>query len=66
MPALSRGLIFALGATDIHDRASRLHERHAVGLVATRGGYHSVDTGKYVLAPLLATELAQRIAGGHA
>lgn len=61
--AVHGGAIFALGATDIHDRASRLHERHAVGLVAGRGGYHSVDTGKYVLAPVLALDLAGRIAG---
>ncbi|WP_270938529.1 NAD(P)/FAD-dependent oxidoreductase [Falsiroseomonas oryzae] len=62
VPDVDGGTIFALGATDIDDRGSRLHQRHEVGLVASRGGYHSVDTGKYTLAPLLALEVAERIA----
>jgi hypothetical protein len=60
-PQVEGGAIFALGETDIDDHASRLHERHQVGLVASHGTYHSLDTGKYTLAPLLALELAQRI-----
>lgn len=56
------GAIFALGETDIDDPASALHERSAVGLVAARDGHHSVDTGKYVLAPWLAVTLADRLA----
>lgn len=60
-PEVEGGAIFALGQTDIDDPASRLHERHEVGLVASHGTYHSVDTGKYTLAPLLALEVAERI-----
>lgn len=58
------GSIYALGETDIDDPSSRLHERSAVGLVASRPGYFSVDTGKFTLAPLLAEGLAAQIAGG--
>lgn len=56
------GAIFALGQTDIDDPASTLHERSAVGLIAARDGHHSVDTGKYTLAPWLAATLADRLA----
>lgn len=59
---LDGGAIYALGRTDIDDPASRLHERSEVGLVASRGTHHSVDTGKYTLAPWLALSLAERIA----
>jgi hypothetical protein len=54
------GIIFAWGDTDVHDPASRLHERHSVG-PRSFGRYHSVNTGKYTLAPLFARQLAERI-----
>ena len=58
---LRGGWIYARGATDIDDAASGLHERHAVG-PQSFDGYHTVDTGKYTLAPLFAMQLADRIA----
>ena len=54
------GVIFAWGETDIHDRGSELHERHAIGPVS-RGRYHSVDTGKLTMAPLFGKTVADRI-----
>jgi len=54
------GVIYALGTTDVDDRASRLHERFEIGL-QSRGRYHSLDTGKFTLIPFWATRLADRI-----
>ena len=56
------GVILAAGETDIDDPGSRLHARTAVGVRSTKG-YHSVDTGKYTLAPMYAIEVADRICG---
>jgi hypothetical protein len=56
------GVILAAGETDIDDPESRLHRRTAVG-VRSAAGYHSVDTGKYTLAPMYAIETADRICG---
>jgi hypothetical protein len=55
------GVIFAWGATDIDDPDSELHRRDDIG-VTSSGGYHSVNTGKYCMAPLLAIEVANAIA----
>jgi glycine/D-amino acid oxidase-like deaminating enzyme len=57
---LTSGIVFAWGATDISDRHSTLHQRYQVG-VHSDGRYHSIDTGKYCLAPLFAREVAARI-----
>jgi len=54
------GIIFAWGRTDIHDPASGLHERHAIG-PTSRGRYHTVDTGKLTMAPLFGKTVADRI-----
>ena len=54
------GVIFAWGATDIDDPGSELHRRDDIG-VTSSGGYHSVNTGKYCMAPLLAIEVADAI-----
>jgi hypothetical protein len=54
------GVIFAWGATDVDDRRSGLHQRHAIG-VHSHGRYHSIDTGKYGMAPWFALQLAERI-----
>jgi len=56
------GVIFAWGATDIDDPHSELHNRHDIG-VHTTGNYHSIDPGKYTMVPMLAMEVADRIAG---
>jgi hypothetical protein len=56
------GIIYALGDADVDDPASRLHERHSVG-PRSFGRYHTVNTGKYTLAPLFAQQTADRIAG---
>jgi hypothetical protein len=54
------GIIFAWGKTDIYDRASGLHERYAIG-PASRGRYHTIDTGKLTMAPLFGKMVADRI-----
>lgn len=56
------GVIVAWGATDIDDPGSELHRRHDIGIHST-GNYHSVDPGKYTMAPMFAVELGDRIAG---
>ncbi|TDQ16945.1 FAD dependent oxidoreductase [Algoriphagus boseongensis] len=56
------GIIFALGNTDVDNSSSKLHTRHEVG-IRSFDGYHSVNTGKYTLIPLLALQLANRIDG---
>ncbi|WP_169719277.1 FAD-dependent oxidoreductase [Algoriphagus mannitolivorans] len=56
------GVIFALGNTDVDNSSSKLHTRHEVG-VRSFDGYHSVNTGKYTLIPLLALQVANRIDG---
>lgn len=56
-------VIVAAGRTDIDDPRSQLHERSAIGVWSERG-YHSVDPGKYTMAPLFATEVADRIGEG--
>jgi hypothetical protein len=56
------GIIAAAGETDIDDPDSRLHMRADVG-VRSVDGYHSIDTGKYTLAPMYALEVADRICG---
>jgi hypothetical protein len=56
------GIIYARGTTDIHDPGSGFHRRDAIGPRSV-GNYHSVDTGKYVTAPLFARRLAKQIAG---
>ena len=55
------GVIFAWGKTDIDDPDSELHSRYDVGVLSS-GGYHTVNTGKYTLAPALAIDVADRIA----
>lgn len=56
------GVIFAWGDTDVDDPASKLHDRYEPGVVST-GGYHSVNTGKYTLSPLMGLRTAERILG---
>jgi hypothetical protein len=56
------GYIFAWGKSDIADPSSELHGRSDIGL-HSHGRYHSVDTGKYGMAPYFADLLADRICG---
>jgi hypothetical protein len=57
------GIIFAWGKTDIHDPASGLHQRHAIG-PQSFGQYHTIDTGKLTMAPLFGKIVADRIRSG--
>ncbi len=54
------GYITAWGCTGIDDHGSQLHERYRIGVSST-GPFHSVDTGKYSMAPLFAHEACERI-----
>jgi len=54
------GFIFTWGATDITDPSSELHQRSDIGVHSDRN-YHSIDTGKYGMAPVFAVEVADRI-----
>jgi len=56
------GIIFAWGDTDVDDHQSKLHERHEIG-VHSVGNYHSVNTGKYTMTPLMGMKTAERILG---
>ncbi|EAR52123.1 hypothetical protein OG2516_18700 [Oceanicola granulosus HTCC2516] len=55
------GVIFSWGETDVSDPSGEIHQRHDIG-PRTHDGYTSVDTGKWCMAPLFATETADRIA----
>jgi glycine/D-amino acid oxidase-like deaminating enzyme len=63
--SVDAGVIFAWGDSDITDPGSELHRRHDTG-VASRDGYHSVNTGTLTTAPLFAEEAADRILGARA
>jgi glycine/D-amino acid oxidase-like deaminating enzyme len=56
------GVIFSWGKARIGDLADEVHHRMDIG-VTSRGGYHSIDTGKYGMAPLFAEVAAKRISG---
>jgi glycine/D-amino acid oxidase-like deaminating enzyme len=56
------GYIFAWGHTDIADPHSELHGRSDIGIHSS-GRYHSIDTGKYGMAPYFAELLADRLCG---
>ncbi|MFZ5791294.1 MAG: FAD-dependent oxidoreductase [Pseudomonadota bacterium] len=56
------GYIFAWGESDIEDRGSELHNRFDIG-VRSAGNHHSIDTGKYCMAPLFARTVTERICG---
>jgi glycine/D-amino acid oxidase-like deaminating enzyme len=58
--AVKGGVIVAWGETDIDDPESLLHRRYQIG-VTTQKCYHSVDPGKYTMAPYLAAICADRI-----
>src|SRR5262245_47996852 len=56
------GVIFAWGATDIHNGDSPLHTRYQIGIHSVRN-YHSVNTGKYTMGPYLGYKTAERVLG---
>ena len=56
------GVIFAWGQSDIDEGNSRLHTRYEIGIHSS-GNYHSVNTGKYTMAPYLGWKTAERILG---
>lgn len=56
------GYIFAWGQTGIADPRSELHGRSDIG-IHSNGRYHSIDTGKYGMAPYFAELLADRLCG---
>ena len=58
------GYIFAWGKTDINDLHSELHHRSDIG-VRSYDRYHSIDTGKYCMAPLYALEVVRRVHGSY-
>jgi len=58
--AVIGGNIFAWGATDTDDLASDLHQRYDIGVMSS-GNYHSVDPGKFSMAPYFAEICADRI-----
>jgi glycine/D-amino acid oxidase-like deaminating enzyme len=59
---IAGGYIFAWGRTDIADPRSELHQRSDIG-IRSAGRYHSIDTGKYSMAPYFAALLADRVCG---
>ncbi|MCX2978912.1 FAD-dependent oxidoreductase [Candidatus Marimicrobium litorale] len=56
------GVIYALGTTDVDEQSSKLHDRFEIG-IQSQGHYHSVDTGKYTLAPHWGVAIADRVEG---
>jgi len=54
------GWVYAVGEGSLADRASTLHQRDRFGVVRD-GGYLSVDTAKYSLAPWTAARVADLI-----
>ncbi len=54
------GIIYALGTREVNDPQSGLHERYEVG-PRSFGRYHTIDTGKYTVAPLFARRMADRL-----
>ena len=55
------GAVVTWGDSDIDDPHSEVHQRFDIG-VTSNGSYHSVDTGKYSVAPYFAMQVADRIA----
>jgi hypothetical protein len=54
------GWVYAVGKGSLADRASTLHQRDKFGVVRD-GGYISVDTAKYSIAPWLAARVAEMV-----
>ena len=61
---LRGGIIFAWGRSDIDDAGSELHRRYEIGITSV-GNYHSVNTGRYCVAPTFALEVCDRVLGAR-
>lgn len=59
------GYVYAEGFGDIGDPASDLHHRYRFG-IRRRGGFISVNTGKFAMAPYLAEQVARDVFGVEA
>jgi glycine/D-amino acid oxidase-like deaminating enzyme len=57
------GVIFAWGNSGIDEPRSHLHTRHEIGVYSTGPCYHSINTGKYTMAPYLGYQAAKRVLG---
>jgi hypothetical protein len=57
------GWVYALGQGSLSDPASTLHRRDRFNMTVD-GGYISVDTAKYSLAPWLAHRVAKLVVSG--
>lgn len=57
---LDGGWVYAAGSGSLADPASTLHRRDRIGIVRS-GSYVSVDTGKYSIAPWLASRIAEEL-----
>lgn len=57
------GWVYASGSGSLADRHASLHRRHLLG-VCRSGGYFSVDTGKYSVAPWLADAITREVCDG--
>lgn len=56
------GWVYARGRGALSDRRATIHKRSSFGISKT-GTYISVDTGKYSMAPLLADQVVELLAG---
>ena len=54
------GIIYAHGETDVHDPKSGLHNRYQLN-IQSKGGYYSINPGKYSLCPYFAYQTAHQI-----
>lgn len=54
------GVIFSWGDTPLDDPDSELHTRYDIG-IQSEDGYHTINTGKYTMVPLLAVQVAERV-----
>ncbi|MEJ0059840.1 MAG: FAD-dependent oxidoreductase [Terricaulis sp.] len=59
---LEGGWVYAAGKGSLADPRSTLHRRDQAG-IQRRGGYFTVDTGKYSIAPWLAQKITDAILG---
>lgn len=62
---VASGVIMAWGESDIVEHTSRLHRRDELG-VWSYDGYHTVETGKFTCAPLMARRVATAVCDGSA
>ena len=59
------GVIYAHGETDVIDPKSGLHNRYQP-TIQSKGGYYSINPGKYTLCPSFADQVAHQICAASA